>query len=406
MFAALFALAPATAMAAEPPGAATDVLVRFTGDTLPAERDAALSDSRTELEQALPLPGVQLVDPEPGVSVRDAIERLERSDDVLYAEPNLTRSAAATPNDPYFGSQWGLSKIGMPAAWSRTTGSSALTVGVIDSGVDNGHSDLSPNAARNPGESGRGREANGRDDDANGLTDDWRGWDFVQGDNNPADGNGHGTHVAGTLGARGNNSRGVAGAAWSVKIMSLRVLNEHNQGRLSDVVAAYGYAAAKGLPIVNASLSGPTFSQAEHDAIRAASRTLFVVGAGNDGRDNDAAGSYPCNHPLPNVICVTASDRNDGLPGFASHGRRSVDLAAPGVDIMSTLAGGRWGSMSGTSSATPHVAGTAALIRSRWPNASDRGGACRAAVERRQKARLHKQDAHRRPVERGPRACP
>ena len=115
--------------------------------------------------------------------------------------------------------------------------------------------------------------------------------------------------MAGTIGARGNDAKGVAGVAWQVKLMPLRVLDANNQGNVSDVVAAYGYAASKNLPIVNASLAGPTFSQAEYDAIKAASRTLFVVGAGNDGRDNDAVGSYPCNHPLPNVICVTASDQ-------------------------------------------------------------------------------------------------
>ena len=158
--------------------------------------------------------------------------------------------------------------------------------------------------------------------------------------------------------------------AWTVKLMPLRVLDANNQGQVSDLVLAYGYAAAKNLPIVNASLAGPTFSQAEYDAMQAASGTLFVVGSGNDGRDNDTVGSYPCNHPLPNVVCVTASDQSDRRPGFASYGRRTVDLAAPGVDIVSTLPGRTWGSMSGTSSATPHVAGTAALMRSLYPGSS------------------------------------
>ena len=370
--AAVLALcAPANAAQATPADSdASQVLVRFRSDAEPADRLAARSHAGTDFEQALPLRGLQLVDPEPGVSVEDAVARLERSEDVLYAEPDVTRSAARTPNDPYFFQQWGLSMVGLPAAWNRTTGSSAVTVGVVDSGVDYSHPDLTPNVARNPGESGGGRETNGLDDDSDGLVDDWRGWDWVNGDNDPADSNGHGTHVAGTLGARGNDAGGVAGVAWQVKVMPLRVLDANNQGRVSDVIAAYGFAASKRLPIVNASLAGPTFSQAEYDAIRAASETLFVVGAGNDGRDNDAVGSYPCNHPLPNVICVTASDRLDGRPGFASYGRQSVDLAAPGVDIVSSLPGRQWGSMSGTSTATPHVAGTAALMKSLYPQSS------------------------------------
>ena len=370
--AAVMALcAPASASDATPVDSdASQVLVRFSSGAEAADRLAARSHAGTDFEKALPLRGLQLVDPEPGVSVEEAVAKLERAEGVLYAEPDVTRSAARTPNDPLFSQQWGLSMIGLPAAWDRTTGSSAVTVGVVDSGVDAAHPDLTPNAARNPGESGGGRETNGVDDDSDGLVDDWRGWDWVDGDNDPADPNGHGTHVAGTLGARGNDARGVAGVAWQVKVLPLRVLDANNQGRISDVIAAYSFAASKSLPIVNASLAGPTFSQAEHDTIKAASATLFVVGAGNDGRDNDAVGSYPCNHPLPNVICVTASDRLDARPGFASYGRRAVDLAAPGVDILSTLPGGQWGFSSGTSSSTPHVAGTAALMKSLYPQSS------------------------------------
>ena len=363
--------APAAASAAEPvDSGAGQVIVRFRSDVQPAERMAARGEAGTEFQRALPIQGMQLVNPQPGVSVEEAVAGLERSDEILYAEPDATRSAAATPNDPFFSQQWGLTMIGMQSAWNRTKGSAGVTVGVLDSGVDVFNPDLLPNVALNSGETGGGREGNGLDDDANGLVDDWRGWDWIEDDNNPADANGHGTHVAGTVGARGNDAKGVAGVAWQVKLMPLRVLDANNQGHVSDLVSAYGYAAAKNLPIVNASLAGPTFSQAEYDAMRAASGTLFVVGSGNDGRDNDAVGSYPCNHPLPNVLCVTASDQSDRRPGFASYGRRTVDLAAPGVDIMSTRPGGAWGSMSGTSTATPHVAGAAALIRSLYPGSS------------------------------------
>jgi subtilisin family serine protease len=377
--------APAPAAAHTASSTADQVIVRFRADSEPADRATARDAADAEFRRALPLSGMQLLDPAPGVSAGEAARRLERSEDVLYAEADATRVAAMRPSDSYFSSQWGLNNTGQlvggasgtadadidaPEAWNRSIGSSTITVGVIDSGVDYTHPDLSPNVARNPGESGAGRESNGVDDDSDGLVDDWHGWDWVQSDNDPADPNGHGTHVAGTLAARGNDAKGVAGVAWQAKLLPLRVLDANNVGRISDIVAAYRYAAGRQLPIVNVSLAGPTFSQAEYDAIKAASKTLFVVGAGNDGRDNDVTGSYPCNQPLPNVICVTASDQNDAMPSFASYGRRSVDLAAPGVNVLSTRPGGAWGFMSGTSTSTPHVAGTAALILARYPGSS------------------------------------
>jgi thermitase len=241
---------------------------------------------------------------------------------------------------------------------------------VLDSGVDFTHADLAPNIWRNAGESGDGRESNGVDDDGNGLVDDWRGWDWVDDDNVPADANGHGTHVAGTIGARGNDFRGVAGAAWRARLVPLRVLDANGSGRVSDIIAAYAYAARAGIPIVNASMAGTHFSQAELDTLRASPQMLVVVAAGNDSRDNDVTGSYPCNHPLPNVICVAASDHEDDLASLSNYGRQSVDLAAPGTRILSTRPGGEWRLMSGTSMASPHVAGAAALITTLWPHAS------------------------------------
>jgi large repetitive protein len=362
--------APTAASAAEPGQAdeASDaVIVRFRDGAEPAERATARRAARTEFERALPLSGLQLVDPEPGVTVRQAVERLERSENVLYAEPDVLRSATRLPSDPNFGQQWGLHNYGqrvggisgtadadidLPAAWDQSTGSADVAVGVLDSGIDLDHPDLAPNIRLNPGASGPS------------------GWDWVDDDNDPEDRNGHGTHVAGTLGASGNDGRGVAGVAWRVGLVPLRVLDENGSGRVSDIVAAYQYAARAKLRIVNASLAGASFSQAEYDAIRAAPEVLVVVAAGNDAKDNDVSGTYPCNNPLPNLVCVAASDQVDGLAAESSYGRGTVDLAAPGVNVMSTLPGGRWGLMSGTSMATPHVAGTAALIWSRWPDSS------------------------------------
>ena len=362
-----------------------EVIVRFRSGVTAGQRDAARRAADTTFEETLPLPGLQLVDPDPGVTSRSAIADLERSGTVLYAEPDYTRIASVTPNDRHYGLLWGLHNTGQsvdsvsgvtdadvdgPEAWDLTTGSAGVTVGVIDSGVDYAHPDLSPNIWRNPGESGEGRDSNGIDDDLNGLVDDWRGWDWVQGDNDPADENGHGTHVAGTIGARGNDGVGVAGLAWQSGLLPLRVLDAEGSGRVSDLISAYAYADRQQIRVVNASLGGDGFSQAEHDAIRAAPSTLFVVAAGNDGADNDSSGSYPCNYELANIVCVAASNQSDALAGFSNYGATKVDLAAPGVNIASTWLSGRWVYLDGTSMATPHVAGAAALAWSREPTAS------------------------------------
>ena len=264
-------------------------------------------------------------------------------------------------------------------AWDVTTGAAGVTVGILDTGVDYTHSDLLPNIWANPGESGAGRETNGIDDDLNGYVDDYRGWDWVADDNAPADEHWHGTHVAGTVGARGNDGVGVAGVAWRVGLVPLRVLSASGSGQVSDLISAYAYARAQGLKIVNASLGGSEGSQAEYDALAAASDTLFVVAAGNGGTDgvgddNDATPTYPCAYDLPNVICVAATDNRDELAGFSNFGSTSVDLAAPGVTIASTVprdtSGDRWAYADGTSMATPHVSGAAALAWARSPAAS------------------------------------
>ncbi|MBA3306642.1 MAG: S8 family serine peptidase [Thermoleophilaceae bacterium] len=370
------------APAAEP---ATDVIVRFRASADAGERAEARAGADTAFEESLPVPGLQLVDPKPGVSVRAAVAGLERSPDVLYAEPDASRRALGIPNDPLFSYEWGLHNTGQtvggtasapdadvdaPEAWELTTGSPEVAVAVVDSGVDLGHPDLSPNRWRNPGESGGGREFNGADDDANGLVDDVSGWDFADADNDPNDANGHGTHVAGTIGARGADGEGVAGVAYNTRLVALRMLGSDGSGSVSDAIRAYAYADQKGIRILNASLGGPSGSRAERDAIAAASNTLFVVAAGNDGADNDAVATYPCNHELANVVCVAATDQSDALAGFSNYGARNVDLAAPGVNIASTWLAGGWVLLDGTSMAAPHVAGAAALIWSSRPGAS------------------------------------
>jgi subtilisin family serine protease len=366
------------------------LLVRFAGDTDAAERAALREEAETDLERPLPVRGLQLLSVERGQSAAEAIDELERSQDVLYAEPNLRRSASAIPNDPYFRNLWGLHSSGQtvagrtgtadadidaPEAWDSFTGSPEVKVAVVDSGIDDQHPDLRDQIWRNPGEVGAGKETNGVDDDSNGLIDDWRGWDWVQSDNSPRDLNGHGTHVSGTVAAEGDDGNGVVGVAWRSKVMPLRVLDADGSGSVADLVSAYRYAAAKGAKVVNASLGGSSASRAELDAIRAAPGTLFVVAAGNGGSDgigdnNDSTPEFPCSYTADNVVCVAATDRNDSLAAFSNVGAQSVDLGAPGTDILSDQPGESFAFYDGTSMATPHVAGTAALIWTARPDAS------------------------------------
>jgi subtilisin family serine protease len=360
---------PAGALAAEPGGptapgsqSVTRVMVRFAADQSAQERADLRARADVERDATLPVRGLELVDPKPGVTVGGAVADLEAMDGVVYAEPDRVVRQSAMPNDPLLSYEWDMTAIRAPEAWDVTTGSAQVPVAVVDTGIDATHPDLASNLWTNPGESGAGRETNGLDDDGNGRIDDVHGWDFVDHDAQPQDGDGHGTHVSGTIAARGNDASGVAGLNWSSSIMPLRVLGNDGSGFVSDAITAYTYAARNGARVVNASLGGPSFSRAEHDALAAAPNTLFVVAAGNDGANNDATPEYPCDYDLANVVCVAASGHDDALASFSNYGATDVDLAAPGVDIASTWPGGRYALLDGTSMATPHVAGAAALL--------------------------------------------
>ncbi|QIN82854.1 S8 family serine peptidase [Rubrobacter tropicus] len=343
------------------------------------------------IEEDLPRSDVNVVDLPRDLTVNEAVRAYENSPDVAYAEPNFKLQPAAVPNDPQFNNLWGLNNTGQtggtsdadvdaPEVWNTATGSQDTVVAVIDEGIDTNHQDLRGNLWTNTGEIA----GNNVDDDGNGYVDDVNGYDFANDDASvydpdPITGNGdeHGTHVAGTIAATGNNGVGITGVNWRAQVASLKFLGA-NGGYTSDAVEAINYAVAEGMDISNNSWGGGGYSQALRDAIARADAAghIFIAAAGNGGSDgvgdnNDATPHYPSNYEVPNVVSVAATDDTDALASFSNFGATSVDLAAPGVGILSTLPGNSYGRYSGTSMATPHVAGVAALIKSREPGLDD-----------------------------------
>ncbi len=314
--------------------------MRYEPGTSRGERAAVRNDLDAELERRLLIPRLELLALDRGDSVSAAVNALEAQPEVAFAEPNFVYRLATTPNDVQFPSQWPLDNDGTHGtadadidateAWSTATGDPAVVVGVVDGGVAMEHEDLDDNIWANPGESGGGLETNGIDDDGNLKIDDHRGWDFSDEDNDPTDGEGHGTHVAGTIGAEGDNTEGIAGVVWDTSLMPLRACNMVGVCLSSDIADAFVYAGEMDADVVNASISGTGSSLAQQMAIAAAPDTLFVVAAGNNGNDNDASPRFPCNYPGANLICVGASTSLDNLGSFSNYGSTSVDLAAPG----------------------------------------------------------------------------
>ena len=366
---ALIVAAPAAARA---PTGSAELIVGFRDGVPAAEQAQVLSPWAGKVRERWDrIDGVLAAVPASrSTAARKALERDPR---VEYVEPNYV--LRAMPSDPHFDLLWGLEKIGAPSAWQVTTGSPSVVVGVIDSGVDFSHPDLAGARWTNTGESCDACKTNGVDDDGNGYVDDWRGWDFANGDNDPSDDNGHGTHVAGTVGAVGDNGVGVTGVAQQVRVMGLKFIGANGEGTAADAVSAILYASANGAHVTNNSYGGDGFSQAMLDAIRTADarNSLFVAAAGNSFSDNDVAPVYPAGYDVPNVVSVAATDDEDDLAWFSNAGAKSVDLAAPGVDVYSTSPGGGYRFDSGTSMAAPHVAGAAALAKARFPGATDVG---------------------------------
>ncbi|MFZ9689398.1 MAG: S8 family serine peptidase, partial [Phycisphaerales bacterium] len=353
------------------------VLVRFdlAADPAAIERAIALVDGRVAQVYDV-VPG--LVHLEIGVPVDRALAALNQLKCVRYAEPDWVCKATSVPNDSNFGSLWGMRNTGQTVnsdpgvagadsrahlAWDTFTGSSTFVVAIIDDGTNRTHPDLAANIWSNPGEIA----GDGIDNEGNGYVDDTWGYDFYQRDNNPS-GTGHGTHTAGTVGAVGNNGVGVAGVMWSCKLMALRFLGP-NGGVTSDAILSVQYANGKRVRVSNNSWGGGGYSQALYDAINAgkAANHLFVAASGNSGINSDSSPAYPGAYNLDNIINVAATDNNDGRASFSNYGATTVDIGAPGVNILSTYGNSGYSYLNGTSMACPHVAGAVALVTAANP---------------------------------------
>jgi len=321
------------------------------------------------------------------IGTEQAIYLLKLNPLVEYAEKNIILHLCEEPDDDYFYKQWGLHNTGQaggttdadidaPEAWDISTGHTGIRVAVIDSGVEYDHEDLEDNIWINELEFGG---EPGEDDDENGFIDDVYGWDFYQDDNDPMDKNGHGTHVAGIIGAKGNNGKGITGVNWNVSIMVLKAGDSSIE--VADAISAIEYAVENGARLSNLSFGGYVYNSSLYNAIEDAGEDdnhLFIAAAGNDEEDVDETPHYPACFDLPNIISVAATSNKDELSNFSNYGDNSVDLGAPGGwrtdpsypddDIYSTWLNDSYEYKKGTSMATPHVTGVAALILSVSPS--------------------------------------
>ena len=295
--------------------------------------------------------------------VFDAIKQLQANEDVLWAEPDYLRELCDTiPNDEFYSELWGMEMINAPKVWDKFTGSPDVVVGVIDGGVDYTHPDLAENMWVNEKEI----PGNGIDDDHNGYIDDINGWNFTENTNDPMDTAKHGTHVAGIIAASGNNGIGVTGVAWNTKIAALNAALGFRGISTAAVIEAANYATINHFDIINGSFGGSAGSSSEKTALERFPG-LVVLAAGNDGQNNDELPHYPSNYDLDNIIAVANMDQNGSLNKMSNYGVNSVDIAAPGTYIYSTVPGG-YVYMTGTSMAAPCVAGAAALLKGYNPS--------------------------------------
>jgi thermitase len=378
-----------------------EVLVRFKPNVSLAEIKRIAAKNNDVVEDNIEIVnGLVAVDDLDNKDVGTVAEQYRRMESLVeYVEPNseirldepaesaspkylLNRQTSSTniPNDPMFAEQWALNNAGENGgkqnadinallAWAKTTGSEKVVVAVLDSGVDYTHTDLAANMWTRPDSIPAYQDAELK------TINDLHGYNADENSGDPMDDNGHGTHCAGVIGAEGDNGEGIAGINWNVQIMPLKFLGKGGFGSTKNAIESINYAverkkAGVNVRVISASWGSFSKSKALEDAIRAAGDAgiLFVAAAGNSGTDNDKKPHYPASYNLPNVISVAALDRADNLASFSCYGAKTVHIAAPGKDIVSTWLKNSFREASGTSMATPQVAGVAALVLANNPN--------------------------------------
>ena len=352
---------------------AGELIVKFKKGVATPKKENVHKIYKSEKIKEFPRLELEVVELHPTITVEEAVELYSANLDVAYAEPNFIVNA-----DDFV--PWGINKIETPRVWNEyTTGSSDVVIAVIDTGIDYTHEDLAGNMWTNPGEIA----GNGVDDDGNGYVDDIHGIDTYHDDPDPMDDHYHGTHCAGTIGAVGDNGIGIAGVNWNVQLMACKFLGPSGVGYTSDAIGCLEYVsdmnARNDVNIIATSnswgCSGPCYSQAMYDAIQDQMNQgiLFIAAAGNNYWDNDIYDYYPANYDLPNILSIAATDITDNKANFSNYGRRKVHVGAPGVNVYSTKlkdtnGNDTYGYASGTSMATPHVAGLAALLKADAPS--------------------------------------
>ncbi len=366
-----------------------EIVLKLTNNSGQADLNSISNRFGLALEDSIPQLNVYLLRVPADRAVSEISTALNNDNNVEYANPNYFVEFENIPNDPYwltsgswgqlYDDLWGLKKIEADKAWDQTTGSADVAVAVLDSGIDFTHEDLQGRKWTNPGETGNGKESNGVDDDNNGYVDDWQGWDFGDNDNNPNDFDGHGTAVAGVIGAAGNNGLGISGVNWNMKLASIKLgSNTHVNSPHSAIfsgIKALVYAADMGFTVSNASWVAPPVKLLEDATAYAHSKGLAVIAAAGNANQNVAT-YYPAGTPY--AIAVSATDYLDNKGSFSNWGPE-VDVAAPGVGVIYLEAAGTsgflglsvspgYGVSSGTSLSAPFVSGLAALILSKKPN--------------------------------------
>jgi len=372
---------PALATIQQPEAVPGEYVVRLKPNMISLDAKALAQALGAFVKATIPSQNIVVVRRPVFETTYSAVKTLGQNTLVDLAEPNYIYKTNLVSNDPMMGRLWGLKNsgqkdssgkvgvagidVGAEQAWDIETGSDKMLVAVIDTGVDFNHPDLVANLWTNEAELSGKPDV---DDDNNGVVDDIHGYNAITGKGNAQDDHGHGSHCAGTIGAKGNDGKGVVGVAWNVKIMAVKFLSASGSGTLEDAIKAIDYATKMGAKVMSNSWGGGGFSQTLMDSIKRANEAgaIFIAAAGNDGKNNDSSPSYPANYELPNVISVAAIDNQGAKASFSNYGKHTVHIGAPGVNIYSTTVGA-YESWSGTSMATPHVSGVAALVWSHEP---------------------------------------